>query len=97
MAKKRCQRCAGSGKVMGGGMMMQECDNCEGIGKLFVSENEIDFLTMKQTDSYQQAKGKLKAADTSITDEKAEELLDKAMTEAKTEALAYVKKSKGSK
>lgn len=97
MAKKRCQRCAGSGKVMGGGMMMQECDNCEGIGKLFVPENEIDFLTMKQTDSYQKAKDKLKAADTSITDDRAEELLDKAMTEAKIEALAYVKKSKGSK
>lgn len=34
MALVRCNRCVGSGVVMGGGMMMDECNPCEGTGKI---------------------------------------------------------------
>lgn len=31
---KRCPCCSGSGKVLGGGMLTKDCDNCDGLGKL---------------------------------------------------------------
>lgn len=34
MALVRCNRCVGSGEIMGGGMMMQDCAACEGSGKI---------------------------------------------------------------
>ena len=32
MKKTRCNVCNGSGKVMGGGMMIKDCDECDGLG-----------------------------------------------------------------
>ncbi len=34
MALIRCSRCVGSGEIMGGGMMMMDCNACDGAGKI---------------------------------------------------------------
>ena len=34
MTSTRCPICVGSGEIMGGGMIMMDCKNCHGIGKL---------------------------------------------------------------
>lgn len=39
----RCNTCQGSKIVMGGGMMMKECDDCGGTGKRFKgTEKELE-------------------------------------------------------
>ena len=81
--KTRCLPCAGSGRVMGGGMMMADCDICDGVGKVKVVEDEIDFLTMKQTEGYQNAKKRLQAKNENLSDNEAEKLLDEAFEKEK--------------
>lgn len=66
MSKQRCIPCGGSGKVMGGGMMLQNCDHCEGSGKKSAYENAID---------------KIQDADKSMTRKTAKELFDKELEE----------------
>lgn len=81
--KKRCMPCGGSGRVMGGGMMMMDCDNCDGYGKVTVVDDEIDYLVMKQTEGYQKAKKRLQASNENLSDEEAEQLLDEAFEKEK--------------
>lgn len=51
---RRCTPCAGSGKVMGGGMMFNECDNCYGTGKVEeLDQEEIELLELKKSLEYQ--------------------------------------------
>lgn len=78
MGRVKCKNCAGSGKVMGGGMMQWDCEHCDGIGKVdkVDEQKEMDYLLTKSSEQYQQAKGKIKALDDNMTDEKAEALLD---------------------
>lgn len=83
MKKARCIPCSGSGRVMGGGMMMADCDNCDGEGKIRVVDDEIDFLTMKQTEGYQNAKKRLQSKHENLSDEEAEKLLDEAFEKEK--------------
>ena len=83
MVKKRCACCNGSGRVMGGGMMHQECDDCEGRGRIYVSEvkevkpNEIN----KETDEYKKAIKKIKKLSPEISDSDAEKMFEKAWDE----------------
>lgn len=77
--KKRCNICYGSGRVMGGGMMMQDCEECDGTGKIVFIENEIEELEKlkaKQDESYAKAINEIKDLDPSMTDEKAKEIFD---------------------
>lgn len=85
MKKKACHLCGGSGKVMGMGMMSQDCDNCDGSGKVFEHDDEIGYLTdtMKKTEGYQNAKERLMAKDENLSDEDAEKLLDEAFEKEK--------------
>lgn len=76
MPLKRCIPCCGSGKVMGGGMVFNDCDACCGRGKVEVVEDEMDYLLAKNTEGYEKAKQNIMALDKDITSEKAEELLD---------------------
>lgn len=76
MAKKRCNSCVGSGRVMGGGMMMQDCEHCDGLGKIFVPDDPIDHVMRKETEAYQNAKAKIKGLDDKMSDQDAEKLLD---------------------
>lgn len=76
MTATRCQCCAGSGKIMGGGMITtRNCDHCGGSGKPIV----IDYKAAKKTKSYSNAKRRLQDKDSTLTDEKAEEILDKEL------------------
>jgi hypothetical protein len=70
MPSKKCMVCAGSGKVMGGGMMMWDCDDCDGNGKILIIEEPKDSA------SYKEAIESIKALDPSIDDEKAKEIFD---------------------
>lgn len=64
---------------MGGGMMSQECDDCDGHGRMHVSEDEINFLEVKQTEAYEKAKKRLIKKQPSLSDEDAEKLLDEEL------------------
>lgn len=51
---RRCTPCAGSGKVMGGGMLFNDCDNCYGTGKIEeLDKQELELLELKETLEYQ--------------------------------------------
>jgi len=40
----RCGACSGGGKVMGGGMIMATCDDCDGKGRKPVIFDPISYL-----------------------------------------------------
>jgi Zn-finger protein len=62
----RCIPCGGSGKVMGGGMLIQNCDSCDGTGKKSAYENAID---------------KIQHADKNMTRENAKKMFDDELNE----------------
>lgn len=74
---KRCHICGGSGQVMGGGMIFNNCEECGGKGKIIFIEDEIEELNIRNTESYQNAIKEIKAIDSSIDDEKAKEIFEK--------------------
>ena len=66
-------------------MITAECDYCEGRGKVYHEDNELAYLekhkdALKSSDGYKESKDKLKKK-LKVSDEKAEELLDKALQE----------------
>lgn len=76
MTATRCACCAGSGKVMGGGMISERrCDHCYGTGKP-QPEHKIDYKKAKKTKSYKDAKRRLQDKDVTLSDEDAEKMLD---------------------
>jgi DnaJ-class molecular chaperone len=80
MIKKRCPACVGSGKVMGGGMMMTECDECDGRGKIYEkSEPVID----KDSKEYKNAITNIKKLGDNISDEQADQMFEDAWKAAK--------------
>ncbi len=83
MLSRRCINCAGSGQVMGGGMLIKTCHECDGAGKIKEPEDEMDYLVSKQTESYQAAKKRLMKKHKDISDEKAESLLDAELKKLK--------------
>jgi len=94
MTKRRCIPCGGSGRVMGGGMLMTDCDHCDGIGKVVVIEDEIETLLAKNTEHYNNAKEKIKALDKSVTEEMAVEILDKEIESQKNVKPIFQKSKK---
>ena len=46
MLCKRCKRCNGAGKVLGMGIMLQDCDDCDASGK----SNSKEFSITNQND-----------------------------------------------
>lgn len=80
MAKVRCKTCVGSGKVMGGGMMQQECDDCDGRGKIFIDEPK-EFKIDKESNHYKKAIKRIKALNKDLSDREAEEIFDKELKE----------------
>lgn len=84
MPKKRCMPCGGSGKMMGGGMLLADCDHCDGYGKIDVPHDEIDYLLAKNTEHYNKAKEEIKELAT-MTDAEAESILDDEIKHQKTQ------------
>ena len=66
MTMKRCINCQGSGRVLGGGMMHRDCEDCGGTGKT---------LDIKETDSYKNAINEI-AEKTNISTDEATEIFD---------------------
>lgn len=71
---KRCTVCTGSGKIMGGGMMLQDCDECDGLGK-------ITDLKLAE----KEAITKIKACDPNLTEKDAQKVLDEELTKLDNE------------
>lgn len=75
MSKVRCSACVGSGRVMGSGTIQQDCEECDGKGKLFVDE-EKEFVIDKNSKHYKEAIKNIKNIHEGITNEKAEEIFE---------------------
>jgi len=75
MALKMCIPCAGSGRVMGGGMLIKDCDECDGRGKISYVDDEIDYIAQKQSLNYAEAKQRL-ADKANISEDEAGKYLD---------------------
>ena len=82
MTKTRCKTCVGSGKVMGGGMLLSDCDDCDGVGKIYTKE-PVEIVT--SSPRYQEALDKIKALDKNITDEEAKDIFNKELERIKDE------------
>lgn len=52
MPLKRCIPCYGSGKIMGGGTILQDCEYCDGRGKVEKPEDDIDYLLKQQSEKH---------------------------------------------
>lgn len=90
MAKKRCNVCIGSGSVMGGGMMMTDCDNCDGTGKITVLED----VMQKDSTEYKNALGNIKKLDDKMSDTDAQKLLDDELDKFKNDNVTKFNKDK---
>lgn len=77
--KKRCNVCYGSGRVMGGGMMQHDCEECDGTGKIYFVENdiaELEKLKNEHNKSYDKAIKEITNLDPNLSEEKAKEIFD---------------------
>lgn len=79
----RCLECQGSGTVMGGGMMYHDCEKCDGRGKIKKVKDEISYLEIKQSESYQDAIDEIKSLDPKLNDADADKLLKKQFEKRK--------------
>lgn len=95
MGKVRCNTCVGSGKVMGGGMMMIDCDDCDGKGKIFIDEQK-EFVIDKNSKHYKEAIKNIKQLNAGITQEKAEEIFEDELKKINIKDDNDVKSSKKS-
>jgi septal ring factor EnvC (AmiA/AmiB activator) len=77
--RTRCKACNGSGKVMGGGMMMAECDDCEGAGRIAIVKDDMNELNVRTTESYKKAIEEIRAMSSSITEEQAKKMFDQEL------------------
>lgn len=76
--KIRCKNCVGSGRVRGRGMMQIECETCYGTGRVIQISDEVEFLNIKHSEAYQNARERLRTEAPSLTEEEAETMLDEA-------------------
>lgn len=90
MAKKRCNVCIGSGTVMGGGMIMVDCDNCDGTGKITVLED----IMQKDSTEYKSALDNIKKLDDKMSDLDAQKLLDDELDKIKNDNVTTLKRAK---
>ena len=74
ITSKRCTPCGGSGKVMGGGMMIHDCQPCKGSGKVSEAIDDIEYLQVKETESYQNAIKNIQKMDSNLSQEEAEDI-----------------------
>jgi DnaJ-class molecular chaperone len=85
----RCKVCTGSGRVMGGGMIMKDCDHCNGYGT--VNEQSQPVIKIdKESKGYKEAINSIKALDSSMTDDQAKDIFEKEF--AKLDSDMKVKK-----
>jgi len=89
MGKIHCLSCAGSGQVLGNGMIIDDCKNCGGIGKVnaidapvssdnTVSDTSAHNVIDRRSKAYKQSIKELLATDSSLTVTQAQELFEQA-------------------
>ena len=83
MKKTRCNVCNGSGKVMGGGMMMRKCYECSGTGRVVIPEDDIEYLIAKESDSYKEIKKKISDTHKDLSEGEIETILDQELENSK--------------
>jgi len=74
--KTRCIACHGSGVVMGGGMMMADCDNCKGTGKIVKADDEVAYLQIQASGDFDAAVKRI-VEQTDMSYEDASQMLSK--------------------
>lgn len=74
--KVRCKPCNGSGKVMGGGMLLSDCDSCDGVGKTYPLAEHKEIKLDKENKHYKKAINKIKDLHENISDEEAEKIFE---------------------
>ena len=71
---KLCIRCGGTGRYLGNGMMMVDCNLCDDKGQLKPSVTKID----RKSSSYQKAIKDIMAINPTISRSEAVKMFDKA-------------------
>ena len=85
MSKKiRCRRCMGAGFIRGGGMMRVDCNDCDGMGKVYPEDVEEvaaplarNFVIDKRSKEYKEAIKKIKAINPDLSDQEVSDIFDK--------------------
>jgi hypothetical protein len=91
MSGLRCLSCAGSGKVMGGGMIYKDCMECNASGK----RTTLDVVMNKESEEYKISLEKIKSLDDKLTNDDAKKLLDDELQRIeKEEKVIPIKKRK---
>ena len=70
----RCKICIGSGKMMGGGMIMCDCDACYGTGHTTAIPEPPAVKIDQNSQHYKSAIKRIKALNDKITDAEAEKM-----------------------
>lgn len=82
--KNVCLSCQGTGMLIGNGMIMRDCHYCEGVGQFEVpDEDELNYLEIKQTERFADAKAELKKEFPEMSDKDADELMTNAIKKKK--------------
>ena len=72
---KHCVPCGGSGTLMGGGMMMWDCDNCDGTGKI-TKQEPVKFKLEKKNPRYKKAVKEIQKLDPNLSEADAQKVMD---------------------
>jgi len=75
----RCSICVGSGKVMGGGMMLRSCTECGGLGIIEEEKKKDIEESIKSTPHYKDAIDNIKALNPTITEEDAKKMFSEEL------------------
>jgi hypothetical protein len=74
-----CNLCAGSGKVMGNGCIIIECDQCDGYGKYHEKEEVKHQEFDRENAHYKEAITRIKELNTDLSEEEAEDIFNEAL------------------
>lgn len=76
---KRCNRCVGSGEILGGGMMHIDCVACNGTGRINEPETiePVKVVLDKRSGSYRDAVTKIMALNPGISRKEAGDMFDR--------------------
>ncbi len=71
-----CSTCAGSGKVLGNGMILTECKDCEGFGRVSAEKPEKSAKIDKKSKPYKDAIKEIMGLNPAISREDAAKMFE---------------------
>jgi hypothetical protein len=78
-----CARCAGTGEIMGNGMIALKCSKCSGSGKYTEEINkESQVVLDKRSKAYKDAIKEIKAVNPNVSEQMAVKLFDDAFNKS---------------